>query len=254
MYVCLFVCLFVCCSACNLSSLPSCLVAQQLPSCIATYVLSPSPGDLVLDMCAAPGHKTAHIASLMKNKGVLIAVERSKKRANEMKSLLSLLGVSIAQVIEGDSAKGDWCCSLGEAQQLKGCFDKVLADVPCTGLGLRPHIICNEVDIHSMKSAAAYQRRFISRGCELLRPEGVLVYSTCSISWAENEENVLWALENLPLSLEQAEPFYSAVHTPQMLHAVRGVQRFCPSGDTIGFFIAKFRKKKEETELTKETT
>ncbi|CDJ42481.1 NOL1/NOP2/sun family protein, putative [Eimeria tenella] len=231
-------------SACDLSSLPASVVAQQLPSCVAGFVLSPLPGELVLDMCAAPGHKTSHLASLMKNRGVVVAVERSKKRMEEMKAHLASLGASAVECIQGDSAKNKWQCSLGAPTQLKDSFDKVLADVPCTGLGLRPRIVYDDVDMHSVREAARYQREFLAAGCALLKPGGVLVYSTCSISWAENEDNVLWALENLPLTVEPPEPYFPGAQPPQNKIPV---QRFCPSGQTIGFFIAKFRKQKEAT-------
>ncbi|OEH75954.1 nol1 nop2 sun family protein [Cyclospora cayetanensis] len=234
-----FVCMRVC-SAFDLSDLPASLVAQQLPSCLVGLVLSPQPGEHVLDMCAAPGHKTAHLASLMRNTGVLVALERSKKRAEDMLSLLARLGAPRVECIHADSTKDMWHCSLGEASQLKSRFDKVLADVPCTGLGLRPRIVFDDVDARSVKAAALYQRQFLSKGTELLRPGGILVYSTCSISWEENEGNVEWALKKLPLDLEPAEPFYAAA---ERRHEGSKVQRFCVAGDTIGFFIAKFKRR-----------
>ncbi|XP_026193994.1 putative methyltransferase NSUN6 [Cyclospora cayetanensis] len=227
-------------SAFDLSDLPASLVAQQLPSCLVGLVLSPQPGEHVLDMCAAPGHKTAHLASLMRNTGVLVALERSKKRAEDMLSLLARLGAPRVECIHADSTKDMWHCSLGEASQLKSRFDKVLADVPCTGLGLRPRIVFDDVDARSVKAAALYQRQFLSKGTELLRPGGILVYSTCSISWEENEGNVEWALKKLPLDLEPAEPFYAAA---ERRHEGSKVQRFCVAGDTIGFFIAKFKRR-----------
>ncbi|KAL8430414.1 hypothetical protein ACSSS7_005939 [Eimeria intestinalis] len=229
--------------ACDLSSLPPLLVPQQLPSVVVGHVLAPLPGQLVADLCAAPGHKTSHLAALMQNEGVLVAIDRSRRRVEEMQATLDRLGATMVECVHGDSAKAKWQCSLGAASELHGRFDRVLADVTCTGLGLRPRLVFDDVDVLSVREAARYQREFLRRGCELLRPGGVLVYSTCSISWDENEGNVEWALENLPLKLEPAVPFWNQqradVDTPQ--NACK-VQRFCPCGETIGFFIAKLKK------------
>ncbi|KAL8454978.1 hypothetical protein Emag_001181 [Eimeria magna] len=233
--------------ACDLSSLPPQLVPQQLPSVVAGRVLAPLPGELVADLCAAPGHKTSHLAALMQNEGIVVAIDRSKRRVQEMQATLDKLGATMVECVHGDSAKDKWQCSLGPASELHGRFDRVLADVTCTGLGLRPRLVFDDVDIHTVKEAALYQREFLKRGCELLRSGGVLVYSTCSISWDENEGNVQWALENLPLKLEPAEPFWHqqrpGVQTSQ--DACK-VQRFCPCGETIGFFIAKLKKMPNE--------
>lgn len=245
-YACVFVCMWTEYSANDLSSLPPSLVAQQLPSIVVGHVLAPVPGERVIDLCAAPGHKTAHIASLMRNQGLLLAIDRSKRRLQEMEALLERLGASMVECIHGDSAKGRWKCSLGGPAELQGTFDRVLADVTCTGLGLRPRIVFDNVDATAVAEASKYQREFIARACELLKPGGVLVYSTCSISWEENEGNVLWAVDQLPLELEPAKPFYvpnsPSLRDPQNKWML---QRFCPSGETIGFFIAKLRKQDE---------
>ncbi|KAL8440587.1 hypothetical protein Efla_006865 [Eimeria flavescens] len=214
----------------DLSCLPPSLVAQQLPSAVVSHVLSPRAGDTVLDMCAAPGHKASHLAALMGNEGLLVAVERSRRRVEQMRALLAKLGASAVECVQGDSAKSKWRCSLGPASALAGKFDRVLADVPCTGLGLRPRIVFDDVNVQSVAAAAEYQREFLSRGCEMLKTGGVLVYSTCSISWEENEGNVQWALKNLPLELKPAEPLCNrqqrpGVRTPR--DACK-IQRFCP--------------------------
>ncbi|KAL8272405.1 hypothetical protein Esti_003695 [Eimeria stiedai] len=233
--------------ACDLSSLPPLLVPQHLPSAVVGHVLAPLPGELVADLCAAPGHKTSHLAALMQNEGILVALDRSKRRVEEMQATLDRLGATMVECVHGDSAKDKWQCSLGPASELHGRFDRVLADVTCTGLGLRPRLVFDDVDIHSVREAALYQREFLKRGCELLRPGGVLVYSTCSISWDENEGNVQWAQESLPLKLEPAEPFWHQQRAGvRTLQDACKVQRFCPCGETIGFFIAKLKKMPKE--------
>ncbi|CBZ54899.1 putative NOL1/NOP2/sun family protein [Neospora caninum Liverpool] len=241
--------------AVDLSRLPPCLVAQNLPSIVVGHVLAPQPGERVLDMCAAPGGKTLHLATLMKGQGHIVAVERSKTRAQKLRSFLcSSPHASIVEVVCGDSAKGTWRSTHVGAEaspgRRLGNFDRVLADVPCTALGLRPRLDFDGLTDRVVLSAAEYQREFLQSGCQLLKTGGTLVYSTCSISRAENEENVVWALGHLPLVLEPAEPFVGP-HTFQSGDALAPLlppgeaaklQRFCPSGNTIGFFIAKFRK------------
>ncbi|KEP61275.1 UNVERIFIED_CONTAM: NOL1/NOP2/sun family protein [Hammondia hammondi] len=242
-------------SAIDLSTLPACLVAQNLPSIVVGHVLRPQPGEKVLDMCAAPGGKTLHLATLMKGQGLIVAVERSKTRAEKLRSFLSTSPhASIVEIVCGDSAKGTWqSTQLGKGSHGRdfiGYFDRVLADVPCTALGLRPRIDFEGLTDREVLAAAEYQREFLKSGCQLLKTGGTLVYSTCSVSRAENEENVAWALRHLPLMLEPAEPFVGT-HTFESGDTVarlfppgeaEKLQRFCPSGNTIGFFIAKFRK------------
>lgn len=240
------------CRAIDLSSLPPCLVAQNLPSIVVGHVLNPQPGELVLDMCAAPGGKTLHLATLMSGRGVIIAVDRSRSRVQKLKNLAPKCphGTMIETVF-GDSAKCAWTSTKLSAQagELTGRFDRVLADVTCTALGLRPRLDFEDVTAEGIFATATYQREFIEAGCRMLKPGGVIVYSTCSITRQENEENVAWALDRLPLELEPAEPFIGTspdtAAVSQVLQAKHAalVQRFCPSADTIGFFIAKFRKK-----------
>ncbi|PFH33953.1 NOL1/NOP2/sun family protein [Besnoitia besnoiti] len=242
--------------AIDLSSLPSCLVAQNLPSIVVGHVLAPQPGEKVLDMCAAPGGKTLHLATLMKGQGWIVAVERSKTRTQKLRRFLaSSPHAAIVEAVCGDSAKATWKSARIQkeavcGQCLDGYFDRVLADVPCTALGLRPRIDFEGLDAAAVLSAAAYQREFLATGCRLLKTGGTLVYSTCSISKEENEGNVAWALAHLPLVLEPAAPFVGSRTVECVDAATRllsaadaeKLQRFCPSADSIGFFIAKFRK------------
>ncbi|PHJ25744.1 nol1 nop2 sun family protein [Cystoisospora suis] len=238
--------------AIDLSSLPPSLVAQNLPSTVVGHVLDPCPGELVLDMCAAPGGKTLHLATLMSGRGTIVAVDRSRTRVQKLKNLATQCSHGgMIEAVCGDSAKCEWSSAkLGSsAKDLTEKFDRVLADVTCTGLGLRPRLDFEDVTTEAIFAAAAYQREFLEAGCRMLKPGGVIVYSTCSITRQENEENVAWALDKLPLELEPAEPFVGTssdtAAVPQILSPDNAalVQRFCPSANAIGFFIAKMRKK-----------
>ncbi|CEM03675.1 unnamed protein product [Vitrella brassicaformis CCMP3155] len=130
-----------------------------------------------------------------------------------------------------------------------GQFDRVLIDAPCSATGLRPRLTFGEGDLH-IDSLSQIQRRLIQRGCGLLKAGGTLVYSTCSVTKTENECAVLWAVDNLPLSLVDATPRVGGP-SPHDAHGqvlsadeCGMVQRFCPvQGRSIGFFLAKFRKR-----------
>lgn len=212
-------------------------------------ILNPLPGEKVLDMCAAPGHKTSHLASLMNQKGILIAVERSQRRLLILEAELARLGVDFVECVRGDSTKNNWSCSLGPAASLLNYFDKIMVDAPCSGLGLRPRISFAELSKTYLLSCADYQKRFLKSACDLLRVGGFMTFSTCSISPQENELNVQWALENLPLQLvsheillEESQDMRDAKPGEWKREIDLKCYRFPPCGHCIGFFVAKFKK------------
>ncbi|XP_050135294.1 rRNA (cytosine-C(5))-methyltransferase NOP2C isoform X3 [Malus sylvestris] len=148
----------------------------------------------------------------------------------------------------------------GRVEKSKGfapkSFDRVLLDAPCSALGLRPRLFAGEETIESMRKHATYQRRMLDQAVQLVRPGGVLVYSTCTINPGENEAVVRYALDTYKfLSLAPQHPRIGGPglvgrfefpdgYTEEWLRPGEEelVQRFDPSSslDTIGFFIAKF--------------
>ena len=209
---------------------PDWLFAQHLPSALASHVLAPGPEDRVLDMCAAPGGKTTHLSTLMGNSGSIIALERSKARSQVLAENLVRWGAQNVEVRTMDASKASRVFPTGS-------FSKVLLDAPCSGLGQRPRLRPNlQVDIAAF---ASFQRKLLQEAVCLLAPEGHLVYSTCTISpqgviYAENEENVAWALENLPLELRKQEPSMGVNCGPESR-----CQFFDPSEWDLGFFLAR---------------
>uniref|UniRef100_A0A2K6V869 NOP2/Sun RNA methyltransferase 6 n=1 Tax=Saimiri boliviensis boliviensis TaxID=39432 RepID=A0A2K6V869_SAIBB len=207
------------------SVLPRYLFLQNLPSAVVTHVLNPQPGEKILDLCAAPGGKTTHIAALMHDQ---------------------------------------------EPPFLPETFDRILLDAPCSGMGQRPNMACT----WSLKEVTSYQplqRKLFTAAVQLLKPGGVLVYSTCTITLAENEEQVAWALTKFPcLQLQPQEPQIGGEGmrgAGLSCEQLKQLQRFDPSAvplpntdvdslretrredmlqlankDSIGFFIAKFVK------------
>ncbi len=207
---------------------------QSFPAIVTSRVLDPQPGELIVDMCAAPGGKTTHISQLMKNEGKIIAADRSKRKIDVLRENIRKMGVRNVQVLHED------------ARRLPVLFpslkaDRVLLDPPCTALGVRPKLFenRNEKDI---KNSASYQQSLLRAAAKILRKGGVLVYSTCTLSPEENERNIEYAVNNLGFEVAEQEYFYGFFGEP-FFPDYRRVQRFYPdSHDTPGFFIAKLVK------------
>ncbi|AEK73352.1 tRNA/rRNA cytosine-C5-methylase [Thermococcus sp. 4557] len=201
--------------------------AQSLPSMVVAHVLEPSEEELIVDMAAAPGGKTSHIAQLMQNRGEIIAMDKSKNRLKKMEEELKRLGVKNVKPIHMDSRK---------LPELGIEADRILLDAPCTALGIRPKLWESRTP-KDIEATARYQRHFINAAIKSLRRGGVLVYSTCTLSYEENEANVKYILGK-GLKLEEQSIFIGSSGM-----GIDEVQRFYPNRHlTQGFFIARFRK------------
>ncbi len=202
---------------------------QSLPSMVTARILEPNEGDLIIDMAAAPGGKTTHLAQLMQNRGEIIAIDKSKNRFKKMEETLKRLGVKNVKLVHMDSRN---------LPELGLKADKVLLDAPCTALGVRPKLWESKTP-RDIMATARYQRQFINAAIKSLRKGGVLVYSTCTLSYEENEGNVKYMLKK-GLKLERQSIF---IGSPGI--GIKEVQRFYPHKHlTQGFFIAKLRKVK----------
>uniref|UniRef100_A0A1A7XE41 NOP2/Sun domain family, member 6 n=1 Tax=Iconisemion striatum TaxID=60296 RepID=A0A1A7XE41_9TELE len=230
--------------------LPSLVFLQNLPSVVVGHVLGPRPGERILDMCAAPGGKTCHIAALMRDQGEVVALDRIQNKIERIRQNAQMLHL---QSIKAFCFNSIHAVSDDPSQQTEGppfppeSFDRVLLDAPCSGLGQRPTMACS----WSLKEICSYQplqRKLFHAAVRTLRSGGVLVYSTCTVTLAENEEQEPHiGAEGMPgagLSPEQLRllqrfrPELSWDQTETTVPLVCRVDR-----DTIGFFIAKFLKK-----------
>ncbi|XP_003410607.1 tRNA (cytosine(72)-C(5))-methyltransferase NSUN6 isoform X1 [Loxodonta africana] len=254
--------------------LPSYLFLQNLPSAVVAHVLNPQPGEKILDLCAAPGGKTTHIAALMHDQGEVIALDKISSKVEKIKQNALLLGLNSIRAFCFDGTKAlqieMFEDTEGNPPFLPESFDRILLDAPCSGMGQRPNMACT----WTLKEVTSYQplqRKLFSVAVQLLKPGGVLVYSTCTITLAENEEQVAWALRTFPcLQLQPQEPQIGGegmMGAGLSFEQLKQLQRFDPSvvplpdtdinslGDTrtedmiwlankdcIGFFIAKFVK------------
>ena len=209
---------------------------QSLSSMVPPIVLDPKPGEKVLDMTAAPGSKTTEIACFMNNNGEIIANELDNIRYERLKYNIDLQGASIVNVIKG---RGE---TLGE--KYPQYFDKVLLDTPCSGEGR--FIVGNpgtyrDWSLRTVNELVKLQKKLIKSGYNALKPGGILVYSTCTINKAENEEIVKWALENFNLKQEKIDLKVSnsiEISDDKNSNALK----ILPSQIMEGFFVCKFRK------------
>jgi len=165
---------------------------QDPSTAIACQLLNPKPGEKVLDACAAPGGKTSHIAQLIKNRGTIVACDRDPERLQILKKNMVGLGVGIVHIFGHDWTRGHVPAEIASMMP----FDRILLDAPCSNTG----VVRRRADVRWRLQPADFPR-MQQRQLEILRalipllaPNGVLVYSTCSLEPEENEQVVRQAL------------------------------------------------------------
>ena len=165
-------------------------IVQDISTGLPVRLLAPQPGDTVLDMCAAPGGKTGFIGEMMDNHGRLVALEKHHSRARMLSENLQRQGINISQVITADATK--------IPSRLK--FDKILLDAPCSGLG----VLNKRVDLRwkrtlsDIEAMAKLQLKLLNSAASVLNENGSIVYSTCTIETAENEDVIRQFLNDNP--------------------------------------------------------
>ena len=162
----------------------------QEPSAMAPASRLPvEPGDRVLDLCAAPGGKSTELAARLRGQGLLVANDISNSRAKALLHNLELFGASNILVANETPAR------LAEA--FAGYFDKILVDAPCSGEGMfrKAPEVAASWSLQRVDFFAGQQRAIMESAVRMLRPGGMLLYSTCTFSAEENEGTVAWALD-----------------------------------------------------------
>ncbi|HEY2770313.1 MAG TPA: RsmB/NOP family class I SAM-dependent RNA methyltransferase, partial [Solirubrobacteraceae bacterium] len=190
------------------------------------------PGERALDLCAAPGAKTTHLAALLEGRGELVAVERHPRRAESLRRTCRRMGADVARVETGDAAQ----------TRTDGPFDRVLVDPPCSGLGTlqsRPDLRWRATR-EAIGELAEIQGRILAAAAAATVPGGTLVYSVCTISAAEGEGVVNGFLREHPEftadDLGEEYPEWGHPAGPPFLQLL-------PDRDgTDGFFIARLRR------------
>ncbi len=178
-------------------------VQQDGASQLVAGLLDPAPGERILDLCAAPGIKTTQLCAAMKDEGLVVAADLNLGRLRELAALCRRLGARIARPLCADGGLPDRT-ALAEA-----AFDRVLLDAPCSGLGvLRRNPERKWRPAPDFASLAALQGRLLRTAARLVRPGGILLYGTCTLNRAENEDVVQGFLsETEGYMLEDVRPF-----------------------------------------------
>ena len=212
--------------------------SQSLPAILTSKVLDPLPGETIIDMNAAPGGKATHISQSISDDGTIIAIDRSKPKIKRMQRHCERLGINSIKIIHGNSCKLQTLLPSMEV-------DRILIDPPCSALGVRPKLY--EIwQVEELEALSRYQRQFIKEANNVLKPGGIIVYSTCTLTQEENELNMKFANAELGLEIMSSKPFEGVSGEllsdfPQT--ETEKLQRFYPDiHDTPGFFIGKLQK------------
>jgi 16S rRNA (cytosine967-C5)-methyltransferase len=169
---------------------------QDTSTAVACELLDPKPGERILDATAAPGGKTGYIAQLMENLGIIVASDRDPQRIDTLKENMARLGVGIAQILQHD-----WTTKRVPPEITSAApFDRILIDAPCSNTGVMRRRVdvkwrLKRIDFDRMQQLQIEIVRLLVR---LLKPNGLLVYSTCSLEPEENEEVVRRVVESSP--------------------------------------------------------
>lgn len=201
-------------------------MVQGVASSLVANILSPEEDDVVLDICAAPGGKTAHMAAMMNNTGRILALDSSKKRLERLEENLIRLNIENTSYIVKDASKVSF----------QEHFDKILVDAPCSNTGIfskKPDAKWKKT-IEDIEELAKIQYDILTNVSKYLKPGGTMVYSTCSI---ELEENILVVHKFLQNNKDfELEPF-------DIPYETEGTLQIIPyEFDMEGFFIAKFKR------------
>jgi tRNA (cytosine49-C5)-methyltransferase len=216
---------------------------QEAASMIPPLVLNPKPGEVVLDMAAAPGSKTTQMAVMMENTGIIVANDYKGQR-------LQSLGINIQR-----SVLTNVILTLMDGNRFHNFqFDKILLDAPCSGTGtirksLKTVSIWNPAMITKL---AKQQQKLISNAFRNLKPGGEMVYSTCSLEPEENEGVIDYLLHQFPdadilpvklAGLKTSPPIQEFNNKKYDSRVSRSLRIWPQDNDTEGFFVAKLRKK-----------
>lgn len=192
-------------------------IQDEASQCVA-FFLDPQKDESILDMCAAPGTKTCHIATLMDNVGEVIALDVHEHRVQLIEQAAARLGMSIVK---------PWCLDARKVAEEfeESSFDRVLVDAPCTGYGVlkRKSDIKVHMKPNDMDEIIALQKELLNEAAKMVKIKGTLVYSTCTINKKENEK--------------QREAFLASHENYEM---VEEKMIFPFEYDTDGFYMAKF--------------
>ena len=166
-------------------------IVQDSSAQLVSHLLDPQPGETIIDACAAPGGKTTHIAELMEDRGTIIACDRDAKRLRKVTANAQRLNLQSIQTCLGDSLS---------LEQFRATGDRVLLDAPCSGLGTlhkRPDIRWRQTP-DKIEELSRLQTDLLEQVATWIKPQGILVYATCTLNQLENEQVIQSFLFNHP--------------------------------------------------------
>ena len=213
---------------------------QELASMLSIIALAPKQNELILDLCASPGSKTTQLSMIMKDQGLIIANDNDYGRLNSLMINLQRCGCynTIINLMQG--------------RLIKGNFDKILVDAPCSGTGIiRKSLETIETyNPNAVRKCSGIQRQLILTAFDNLKEDGTLVYSTCSLEPEENEEVIDFLIKNrncrtekIDIDIKRGKPiedFEGKTYSKE----VKNCLRIWPQdNDTEGFFVAKIIKR-----------
>lgn len=204
---------------------------QEPSAMMPASQLPVEPGDRVLDLCAAPGGKTTELGAKLKGEGVLVSNDISASRAKALVKNVELFGIKNAVVVSESPDK--------LAERLEGYFDKILVDAPCSGEGMfrKVHSIAKNWEQYGSQYYADIQRTVLPSAVKMLKPGGMMIYSTCTFSKLEDEDSISFILENNPdMELIESHKLFP--------HKIKGE----------GHFVALLHKKDTATALAVESS
>lgn len=226
--------------------------SQDLSAMYVGEVCGPRPGEMILDLCAAPGGKSSHLASLMNNEGLLVSNEINRKRALILAENMERIGAENVIVTNEDPA--------GLTRAFDHCFDRIVVDAPCSGEGMfrKDHAAVRYWHGDYPAECAARQKLILADAMKMLKQGGTLVYSTCTFAPEEDEQVVSWLMQEYPYmelvpirkyaGMDEGRPEFSDGNAELrgcvrlMMHHFQGE----------GHFIARIRDTREPVEAPSE--
>lgn len=211
---------------------------QDESSMLVCQIADIKPDNIIIDVCAAPGGKATHAAQLLNQTGMVYARDLTEKKVELMKENLTRLGLNNMQITCQDALVLD--------EEMLEKADVVIADLPCSGLG----VIGKKSDIkynmteEKQKELVKLQRDILSVVCKYVKKGGTLIYSTCTINPEENEENFRWLLENKDVEFEAVDISSYLPKELQEETTKQGYLQLLPGKHSCdGFFMSRLRRK-----------
>ena len=214
------------------------IYVQDVSSMLVCEIAAPNWGDYCIDVCAAPGGKSLHLADRLKGSGYVEARDISEHKVERMEENIDRLNIINMQAAIKDATEFD--------QKSFHKADIVLCDVPCSGLGVigKKQDIKYKMNPTRQEELVRIQRRILGVSQNYVKPGGVLIFSTCTIGVDENQMNLKYFLDNYPFSLESIDPYL-----PEELRSrttAGGYLQLLPGvHDSDGFFMARLKRSTE---------